>query len=197
MSELIAIAYPDRFRADEVKTQLMKVQKENLIDLEDAAIVTKDATGKIKLHHSTHLVAIGAVGGGFWGLLIGSLFLNPLLGAALGAGAGALSGSFTDIGVNDQFMRDLGKELQNNSSALFVLLKNASPDKFINELEAYGGKILKTSLSDADEARLRAAIEKPPVIENSPFLKRYLWSLEKRTLLLEFRRKPRAFITPP
>jgi uncharacterized membrane protein len=161
MSELIAIAYPDRFRAEEVKTQLMKLQKEHLLDLEDAAIVTKDDAGKVKLHQSMNLAAMGALGGGFWGLLIGVLFFNPLLGAAVGAGAGALSGSFTDVGVNDKFMRELGAELQNNSSALFVLLKNASPDKFIRELEAYGGKILKTSLSDADEARLRAAIEEP------------------------------------
>jgi uncharacterized membrane protein len=159
MSELIVISYDTRFKADEVRTQLLELRREHLIDLEDTAVVTKDENGKLKLHQSMNLPIIGAVSGGFWGLLIGTLFLNPLLGAAVGAGAGAVSGSFTDLGVNDDFMRELGSSLQNDTSAIFVLLKNASPDKLIHEMKPYGGKVLQTSLSDEDEARLREAVE--------------------------------------
>jgi hypothetical protein len=95
-----------------MRAELAKLQKEYLIDMEDVVVVTKDDAGKVKLHQAVSLTAMGAVGGGFWGMLIGMLFLNPLLGAAVGAGAGALSGKLSDIGVNDEFMKELAKQLQ-------------------------------------------------------------------------------------
>ena len=84
--------------------------------------VTKDAKGKIKLHQTVNLTAAGA-SGGFWGMLIGLMFLNPLLGIAVGASAGAVSGALVDLGINDQFMKDLAATLTPNSSALFVLVE--------------------------------------------------------------------------
>jgi uncharacterized membrane protein len=116
MSDLIVIGYEDKFKAEEVRTQLLKLQKEYLIDLEDAVVAVKNDEGKVKLHQIYNLTAAGALSGGFWGSLIGLIFLNPLLGLAAGAGAGALSGALTDVGINDDFMKDLAATFKNGSS---------------------------------------------------------------------------------
>jgi uncharacterized membrane protein len=87
------------------------------------------------------------VSGAFWGTLIGLLFLNPLMGAVVGAGSGALSGKLADLGINDQFMKDLGATLTSGSSALFVLVRRSTPDKVLEGLKPFVGKgrILQTS----------------------------------------------------
>lgn len=158
MSTLVVIGYDNAFKAEEVRLTLRKLQKEYLIDLEDAVVAVKDAKGKIKLNQAINLTAAGAVGGGFWGSLIGLIFLNPLLGAAVGAAAGAASGALTDVGINDKFMKDLAAAMNPGSSALFVLVRKATPDKVLAELQGSGGKVLKTSLSHDDEAKLQAAM---------------------------------------
>ena len=158
MSQLVAVAYPDMFKAEEVRLKLWKLQTEYLIELEDAVVVTKSADGAIKLHQSINLPAVGAISGGFWGTLIGMIFLNPILGAAVGAAGGALSGALTDIGINDDFMTKLAEKLTPNSSALFVLVRNVTPDKVIKEVQGFGGTILQSSLTSEDEAKLQAAL---------------------------------------
>lgn len=158
MSDLIAIAYDDIFKAEEVRLTLFKLQREHLIELEDAAVVIKTADGKVKLNQSINLAAAGAASGGFWGLLIGTLFLVPLLGAAVGAATGAISGALSDIGIDDEFMRELGETLQPNTSALFILVKKVTPDKVLDEISKYGGKILRTSLSKDDERQLQEVL---------------------------------------
>lgn len=158
MSTLVVIGYEDKFKAEEVRLMLLKMQKDYLIDLEDAVVAVKDDTGKVKLHQMINMTAAGAISGGFWGSLIGLLFLNPILGLAVGATAGAVSGALTDLGIDDKFMKDLASTLKNGSSVLFVLVRKATPDKVLEELEGTGGKILKTSLSHNEEAKLQEAL---------------------------------------
>jgi uncharacterized membrane protein len=158
MNTLVVIAYDDEFKAEEVRLKLRKLQKDYLIDLEDAVVAVKDGSGKVKLHQAINLAAAGAVGGGFWGSLIGLIFLNPLLGAAIGAAAGAASGALTDVGIDDNFMKELATTLKNGSSALFVLVRKATPDKVLEELKGSGGTVLKSSLSHEDEVKLQAAL---------------------------------------
>jgi uncharacterized membrane protein len=158
MSTLVVIEYDDPFKAEEVRLKLLRMQKEHLIDLEDAVVAVKDATGKVKLHQIHSLTAAGATMGGFWGTLIGLIFLNPLLGLASGAAAGAIAGALSDVGVDDNFMKDLAANFQPNTSALFVLVRRATPDKVLDELQGSGGKVLKTSLSKEDESKLQAAL---------------------------------------
>jgi uncharacterized membrane protein len=134
------------------------MQKEYLVDLEDAAIAVRKENGKIKLRQLYNLTGASAISGGFWGLLIGLIFLNPLLGAAVGAGAGAVSGALADVGVNDRFMKELAEKLKPGGSMLFVLFRSISLDKALRELEGTGGTIIRTSLSHEDEDRLRAAL---------------------------------------
>ena len=135
------------------------LQKDFPIVLADAVVSTKDAQGKIKLHQAVNLTAAGAVSGGFWGSLIGLIFLNPLLGLAVGATAGAVSGALTDVGIDDKFMEELAATMQPGSSVLFVLVRRATPDKVLEELQGTGGKILRTSLSHDDEAKLQTALD--------------------------------------
>src|SRR5260370_40605322 len=105
MSTLVIVGYNDTYKAEEVRVKLRKLQSESLLDLEDAVVAVKDEKGKIKLHQAVNLTAAGSLSGGFWGSLIGLIFLNPLLGFAVGATAGAASGALTDVGINDNFMR--------------------------------------------------------------------------------------------
>ena len=158
MSDLNAIAYDDEYKAEEVRMTLIKLQKEHLIELEDAAVIVKNAEGKIKLKQAVDLTTAGAVSGGFWGLLIGTLFLSPLLGAAVGAAAGAASGALSDIGVDDKFMKSLGETLQPKTSALFVLVRKVTPDKVLEEIAPYGGTVLRTSLTKDEEAQLQEVL---------------------------------------
>lgn len=161
MSNLIVIVFDDEATAFEMRTALVKMQKEYLIEMEDAVVVTKNDAGKVQLHQAVNLTAAGAVGGGFWGTLIGLLFLNPLLGAAVGAGAGALSGLMSDIGIDDKQMKEIGQSFTPGSSALFVLIRKATTDKVLDGLKEFAGKgkVFQTSLSKTDEASLRAALE--------------------------------------
>ena len=160
MSTLVVVGYKDMYKAEEVRLQFWKLQRDYLVDLEDAVVVVKNNEGKVKLHQAFNLTGSGALNGGFFGLLIGLLFLNPLLGMAVGASSGALSGALTDIGINDAFMKEIGATMTPSSSSLFVLLRNATaaPDKVLEQLKGTGGTILKTSLSYEDEAKLQAAL---------------------------------------
>jgi uncharacterized membrane protein len=162
MSNLIVICFKDSTTAFEMRAELAKMQKEYLIEMDDAVVVTKDDEGKVQLHQAVNLTAAGAMGGGFWGMLIGMLFLNPLLGAAAGAGAGALSGKLTDLGINDKMMKDVAASFTNGTSALFVLVRRATTDKVLEGLKAFAGRgqVFQTSLNKTDEAALRAALEK-------------------------------------
>jgi uncharacterized membrane protein len=161
MADLIAVTFNDETTAFELRAELAKLQKEYLIDMDDVVVVTRDDNGKVKLHQAVNLTAAGAVGGSFWGLLIGMLFLNPLLGMAVGAGAGALSGKLTDIGIDDKFMKELGDNLPKGGSALFTLVKRSTPDKVLERLEPFRGKgkVMRTSLSKESEDELRAFLE--------------------------------------
>jgi len=158
MSELVVIGFDDPFKADEVRLKLLKMQKEYLIDLEDAVVAVKSADGNVKLHQSYPLPAAGAIGGGFWGLLIGTLFLNPILGVVAGAAAGAAAGALADVGIDDNFMKQLASTLTPGSSALFVLVRKATPDKVLEAVQGVGGKVLKTSLTHEREEKLQAAL---------------------------------------
>jgi uncharacterized membrane protein len=160
MSDLVAIIYPSEAKAEEVRQRLFKLQKEYLITLSDAVIAVKNDAGQVKLNQLVNTTAIGAASGSFWGLLIGLIFLNPLLGVALGAASGALGGALLDYGINDAFMKEISASMKPGDAALFVLIKNMTPDKVLREIQDAGGTVLKTSLDDAKEQQLRDALAK-------------------------------------
>ena len=164
MTRLIAVVFHDESTAFEMRAALAKMQSQYLMEMEDAVVVTRDQTGKIKLDQAVSMTAAGAASGAFWGMLIGLFFFNPLLGAAVGAGAGALSGKFTDIGVDNNMAKQLGEELTPGSSALIVLLRKVTADKVLDGLKQFAGKgrVFQTSLNKDDERSLREVLETPP-----------------------------------
>ncbi len=159
MSELIVVTYNDVYQAEEVRLKLLKMQQEYLIDLEDAVVAVKDKDGKIKLRQMYSPTAIGAVHGGFWGVLIGLLFMNPLLGLVVGGASGAVAGALSDVGINDDFMQELAANLEEGKSALFILARKIVLDKLLDELKGTGGKVIHTSLAHEDEKKLQEALE--------------------------------------
>jgi len=152
MSNLVVVAFDEPHKAEEVRLKLQELQSEYLLDLADVVVAVKDETGKVTLQHAGNLMADAAVFQGFCGSLANLILLN--------ATAGAASGALTDVGINDHFMKELATTLIPNSSALFVLTRRPSPDRdrMLEELKGLGGKILMTSLSHEDEARLQAAL---------------------------------------
>jgi uncharacterized membrane protein len=161
MSDLIVVAFKDEATAFEMRAELVRLQKDYLMEMEDVVIVTRTDGGEVQLHQAVNLTASGAVGGGFWGALVGLIFLNPLVGAAVGAGAGALAGRAADIGINDDFMRDVGKSLDKGGSAVCVLVRKMTADKVLERLGAFRarGRVVQTSLSHDAEAQLRELLE--------------------------------------
>ncbi|MCK5315800.1 MAG: DUF1269 domain-containing protein, partial [Anaerolineales bacterium] len=134
---------------------LVKMQKEKLITLEDAAVVIRKQDGKVKVKQAVSLVGAGALGGSFWGLLIGLLFWAPWLGLAIGAATGALAGKMTDTGVDDKFIKEVGEAIEPGNSALFLLVIEATTDKVLDGLKDFDAEVYQTSLSKEDEAKLR------------------------------------------
>jgi uncharacterized membrane protein len=159
MSDLIAIGYDDLAQAQRVVSNLGDAVKQHVIELDDLVIVERRDDGKVKLHQPS-MTGVGAASGALWGSLIGLIFFMPLLGAAIGAAAGAATGSLSDTGVDDNFMKSLGQELQPGRAALVLLVRKASPDKILPEIKERG-TVIQTSLSNDDEQRLEEALSAP------------------------------------
>jgi uncharacterized membrane protein len=162
LSNLIAIAYDDVQTAREVTGTLGELAKEHNLELEDCVIVERKAGGKVKLHQPS-LTGLSAANGALWGGLIGLIFLVPLFGMALGAASGAAAGSAADAGVDDDFMKNLGNTLNDGSAAVVVLVRSATRDKVLPEIQRYGGTVIQTSLSSEDEAALQDVLSGKPL----------------------------------
>jgi uncharacterized membrane protein len=158
MADLVEIAFPSEEKAEEVRRKLLDMQKEYLIELGDAVIAVKQPDGRVKLNQLVNTIASGAVSGTFWGALIGMIFLMPLAGAAIGAASGAISGRLTDVGINDQFMKDAAQSLQSGNAALFLLIRKMTTDKVLAALQGEGGTVLRTSFDETKEEALRVAL---------------------------------------
>lgn len=153
MSELIVIAFDDETGAAQLRDALVGLQKQGLITLDDAAIVVRGQGGKLSMRQAVHLVGAGVFGGAFWGMFIGLLFWMPWLGMAIGVTSGA--GALGDHGMDDGFIKEVTKTIEPGHSALFLLVREAKPDKLVDGLEQFNGKVLQTSLSPEAAVRLK------------------------------------------
>jgi uncharacterized membrane protein len=164
MSELIVVGFKGQFTADEVLLDIFKLEQVHLIDLDDAAVAVRKKDGTIVLKHSNILVMADAAAGCGWGLLIGTVCLNPLMGTLVGGIIGATVGKITKvvekIGIKNDFINELAETLTPDSSAIFILVRKGSPDKVAEEFGKFHGKLLRTSLSPESEAELRDILEK-------------------------------------
>jgi uncharacterized membrane protein len=155
MSTMAVVAFDNETGAARMRDELGQLQKERLVTLDDAAVVVRRQDGKVKVNQATSLLGAGSLGGAFWGMLIGLLFFMPWLGLAVGAVTGAIAGKLTDIGIDDNFIKEVGQEIQPGNSALFLLVREATVDRLVERLRPFEGRIIRTSLSAEDEMKLR------------------------------------------
>ncbi len=158
MASLTVWKFDDPGKADEVLGRLGELQKQALITVQDAAVVSWPADKKKpKTRQLSDLTAAGGVGGAFWGLLFGLIFFMPLLGMAIGAITGAIGGHFTKIGIDEDFINSVREKVTPGTSALFLMSANAVVDRVAKELEDVHAELISTNLSEEQEAQLREA----------------------------------------
>lgn len=157
MATLIVMKFDQPDEAEQALQTLVPLQKQQLIRIMDAAVVSwpQGRKGPITRQHGLSTVGAGALGGGFWGLLLGLIFFMPLLGAAIGAAAGAITGSFTDFGIDDDFIKQTRAKVTEGTSALFLMADTEAPDRVTEALAPLQPELMATNLSREQEARLR------------------------------------------
>lgn len=146
MSDLVVLAFDTEHGATQMRDKLVDLQKQDIIQLEDAAVVIRRQDGKVKVRQAVSLVGVGALGGAFWGMLIGLILWVSWPGMAM-------DGKFADIGVDDTFINEVGNTLQPGHSALFLLVVKGDGDKLAQELKGTKATVLRTSLFDEDESQ--------------------------------------------
>ena len=157
-STLTVVLFDDVLKAEEARTNLLKLQHQGYIDLEDIVVVVKEADGTAKYHQTNEMAKKGAAVGSLTGLIAGALVLHPLLGAVLVGAAGAITASFADAGIEDDFIMNLTANFKPGSSALFTLVIRSQPEKVLPTFQL-GGKILVTSMNKEEAARLQADLD--------------------------------------
>ena len=158
MATLTAWKFSTPNGADDALATLERLQRDLLIEVHDAAVVSWEAGRKRPQTHEMHsTTAAGALGGGFWGLLFGLIFFVPLLGLAVGAASGALLGSMRDVGISDDFINQVRDKVTPGTSALFALTSGAVYDKVADAFKGTEAELISTNLSDDQEAKLRDA----------------------------------------
>jgi uncharacterized membrane protein len=157
MSELIVLGFETEAEADNFGLKLAQMQKDMIVQLEDAAEVVRDMDGKPHVKHGASLVGAGALGGAFWGMLFGLLFFIPFLGLAIGAGMGALFGKLGKTGINKQVLEQMGDAVPPGKAGWFLLIGQVTEDKFLAGIEGTHGKVVRTNLSEEQEQELKHA----------------------------------------
>jgi uncharacterized membrane protein len=158
MTTLVAIGYPDETTATAASIEAHRLAKDLIIQPDAIASIIRDREGKFHVTTSHHAVSGGTTWGMFWGLLFGMLFFVPFLGMAIGAGMGALMGKVTKNAINKEFADQVRGMLEPGTSALFLVVEQATPDKAVEGLSKFGGTVLKSSLSKEAEAELQDAL---------------------------------------
>ena len=157
MSEMIVLGFENEAAADEFGVKLAQMQKDMIVQLQDAAEVVRDEDGKPHVKHGHGLVGAGALGGAFWGMLFGFLFFVPFLGLAIGAAMGGLFGKLGKTGMNKAVLEQMGDAVPPGKAGWFLLIDKMTEDKFLESIAGTNAKVVRTNLSHEDEAELKAA----------------------------------------
>ncbi len=156
MATLTVFKFPTAEGAEQTLSKLQDLQKQQLITILDAAVVTWPADKKKpRTRQLYNLASAGALTGAFWGMLFGLIFLMPFMGLAIGAAAGAISASFADVGIDDNFIKEVREKVVPGTSALFLMSANAVVDRIRSELGTVDAELIASNLSTEQEAKLR------------------------------------------
>ncbi|MGW7680529.1 DUF1269 domain-containing protein [Kribbella sp. NPDC054772] len=158
MTHLVVLGVDSREDAERVLQVTEDLAKQQLLQRDDAAYAYKDDKGKVRIHQTMNMTATGAAGGALWGTLIGLIFLNPLAGLAVGAATGAVAGKLTDVGISDDMIKQVGRELQVGHAAVFLLARSATVDRVIDALKPFNPTIIQTNLTKEREEELVEAL---------------------------------------
>jgi uncharacterized membrane protein len=157
MAHLVVLGLDNRDDAERVVELAGDLAKQELLQLEDAAYAYKDDKGKVRIQQTISVTRTAAAGGALWGTLIGLLFLNPLAGLAVGAATGAVAGKLTDVGINDDMIKQIGQQLQQGKAAVFLLARSATVDRVIEAIKPFNPTVIQTNLTkDREEELVRA-----------------------------------------
>jgi uncharacterized membrane protein len=159
MSEMVVIGYQDEQTAEKAMDEVIRLQKDYMIELDQLAVVQQDTNGKFHTHTPVSPAGEGTVWGSFWGLLFGMLFFVPFLGMIVGGAMGAMMGGMAKVGLKKEYLERVRDVVKPGTSALFMVIQKVTPDKVIEALKPYGGEVLRTSLSEDAEQRLREAMQ--------------------------------------
>ncbi|MGI5452927.1 DUF1269 domain-containing protein [Streptomyces sp. CA-249302] len=159
MTDLVVLGFTDKEKAEAVLRLSKELSRQELLDLEDAALAWRTQDGKIHVRQSFSPTASGAAGGALWGTLFGLIFLMPVFGAAVGAATGAVAGKLTDVGINDAFIKEIAGALEPGRAAVFALVRRTTPDKVRDALRPFQPTVLRTSLTKDREEELVAALQ--------------------------------------
>ncbi len=158
MATLTVLKFPTPDGAEQMLDTVKSLQKQELIKLHDAAIVTWPQGKKSpKTRQLTNLAGLGALDGAFWGMLFGLIFFVPFFGLAVGAAFGALAGAFSDYGIDDAFIKKTREKVTEGTSALFLMTSDAVQDKVIAQLKGRDFELIASNLTGEQEEELRAA----------------------------------------
>jgi uncharacterized membrane protein len=162
MADLIVIGYDDEETADQAAAEVARLSRDLVIEPEAIAVVSRDNEGKYHVKTTHHPVAEGTAWGMFWGALFGLLFFVPVFGLAIGAAMGALFGTIAKVGIDKEFQQEVREMVQPGTSALFLIVDKITPDKAIDALSTFGGRVLKTSLTQDAERQIQEALHGSP-----------------------------------
>jgi uncharacterized membrane protein len=157
VSHLVILSLDNRDDAERVFDLTGDLARQQLLQLQDAAYAWRDDKGMVRIQQAINLT--GAASGALWGTLIGLIFLNPLAGLAVGAASGAVAGKLTDVGIDDDMIKQIGQQLQEGKAAVFVLARSATVDKVVEALKPYSPTIIQTNLTKDREEELVQALQ--------------------------------------
>ncbi len=159
-STLTVVMFDNETKAEQARENLMKLQHQGHIDLEDMVVVIKKPDGDVQLHQAHKVARRGGLAGSITGFIVGSIFFTPLIGAVLGGIAGAaLSSALVDIGIDDQFVKELSHKFKPGCSALFTLVRKADPERVKGAFLGFGGKVLVNTFNREREAQIQAVLD--------------------------------------
>ena len=155
MTDMLVLAFDGIDTADQVKDKLIDLNAQFLLKLDQVVEVVREDNGKVKIKEEPRLTGIGAIGGAFWGLLIGLIFLVPAVGLVVGGVSGAIAGHFAKNGISKEYMQQIEAAIQPGQSALFILADGVKLDRVVPMLQEFHPKVLRTNLTMEQEASLK------------------------------------------
>jgi len=154
LTDMVVLAFDSENGADQGRQKLVELNNEYVLNLVDAVEVIRHADNKVKVKNLRNLTGVGAMGGAFWGLLFGILFFVPLFGVAVGTVSGAIAGHFTHLGVSKDFLKQIEDSVKPGTSALAIIVANVTVDKVVQAISPLHPKVIRSSLSTEQEAKL-------------------------------------------